>query len=50
VIFIDFGNTEVVNPSDLVLLETLKKSVAEFPHQVSYYTGLPENTIYTTFT
>jgi hypothetical protein len=36
VIFVDFGNTEVINTSDLILLETLKKSVAEFPHQVSY--------------
>jgi Tudor domain. len=50
VIFVDFGNTETVNPSELVSLDTLKKSVAEFPHQVSSYTELPENIIYTTFT
>lgn len=42
VIFVDFGNTEIVNPSELVLLETVKKSVAEFPHQVSCYSELCE--------
>lgn len=41
--FVDFGNTEVMNPSELVLLETLKKSLAEFPHQVSSYIKLSEN-------
>ena len=46
VIFVDFGNTETVNPSEMVLLDSLKKSVAEFPHQVSSYTEWPENTIY----
>jgi hypothetical protein len=46
VIFVDFGNTELINPSELVLLETLKKSVAEFPHQVSSYIKLSENIVY----
>lgn len=38
VIFVDFGYTETVIPSEMILLDTLKKSVAEFPHQVSSYT------------
>jgi hypothetical protein len=42
VIFVDFGNKEVVNTSELILLETLKKSVAQFPHQVSSYVTFPE--------
>ncbi|XP_069687013.1 tudor domain-containing protein 7 isoform X2 [Periplaneta americana] len=33
VIFVDFGNSEVINPSDLIVLDSLKKAVAEFPHQ-----------------
>jgi hypothetical protein len=45
VIFVDFGNTETVNPSEMVLLDARKKTVAEFPHQVSFYTELPENTV-----
>jgi hypothetical protein len=50
VMFVDFGNRETVNPSELVLLDTAKKSLAEFPHQVSSYTELPGNIIYTAFT
>jgi hypothetical protein len=50
VIFVDFGNTETVNPSELVLLDTVKKSLAEFPHQVRSYSELPGSIIYTTFT
>lgn len=50
VIFVDFGNTETVNPSEMILLDTLRKSVAEFPLQVSSCTEWPSNTIYTTFT
>ena len=50
VIFVDFGNTETVNLSEMFLLDTLKKSVAVFPHQVSSYTEWPKNTICTTFT
>lgn len=50
VMFVDFGNTETVNPSEMILLDTLKKSVAEFPHQVSSYTEWPANTMCTTFT
>ena len=34
-IFVDFGNTETINPSEMILLDTVKKSIAEFPHQVS---------------
>jgi len=50
VIFVDFGNTETVNPSEMILLDARKKSVAEFPHQVSFYAELPGNTVRTTFT
>jgi hypothetical protein len=46
VLFVDFGNTETVNQSELVLLDTVKKNLAEFPHQVSSYSELPANIIY----
>jgi hypothetical protein len=46
VIFVDFGNTELINPSDLISLETLRKSVAEFPHQVSSFIKLSENIVF----
>jgi hypothetical protein len=44
--FVDFGNTEIINPSELILLETLKKSIAEYPHQVSSYIKLSENILF----
>ena len=50
VIFVDFGNTETINPSEMILLDTVNKYVAEFPYQVSSYTEWPSNTLYTTFT
>jgi hypothetical protein len=46
VIFVDFGHTEMINTSELIVLETLKKSVAQIPHQVSSYITLPEYIIY----
>ncbi|PSN45877.1 hypothetical protein C0J52_11031 [Blattella germanica] len=31
--FVDFGNTEIISPTNLFLIETVKKSLADFPHQ-----------------
>ena len=33
VIFVDFGDTETINPSEMILLDTVRKSVDEFPYQ-----------------